>query len=235
MDDHGRCGRITARSTNFHRSEKRGAESWDSFGVRYGDSAEWCRNTHCRISSFSFFNRKEFCRNWPTFALQLSVPFKMTNEVNIVPLATKTREPNTFCEVAGWGYPSEVSRIINVDVSRCTRNFLCSGWPNGKQSSHVRESAVTEHRYVSGSFVARDGHATRNDVCWIHGRAERCLRGRELSIFLIQRFLQRWFSDRLINRFVKEGERVIEGFSPWNISKTMRYIIVDDFSGWFRR
>lgn len=56
---------------------------------------------------------------------QLKIAFRLTPEVNIAPLADHTPIPATICQVAGWGYPSEVQiRSIGLNIVLVNYSFF---------------------------------------------------------------------------------------------------------------
>ncbi|XP_076241009.1 trypsin-2 [Calliopsis andreniformis] len=48
--------------------------------------------------------------------LTLKAPFKFTLEIKPAPLSTHPPIPNTMCQVAGWGYPSDDFPVLNNDL-----------------------------------------------------------------------------------------------------------------------
>ena len=48
--------------------------------------------------------------------LTLKEPFKLTPEINVAPLSAETVAPNSICQVAGWGYPSDDFPVVSNDL-----------------------------------------------------------------------------------------------------------------------
>ncbi|KAF3424102.1 hypothetical protein E2986_14115 [Frieseomelitta varia] len=87
--------------------------------------------------------------------LALKVPFKLTPEVNVAPLADNSPIPDTICQVAGWGYPAEdypvtSENLMYVDLPLLSRGtckklleditdfppgMLCAGYIEGQKDA----------------------------------------------------------------------------------------------------
>ncbi|XP_015435595.1 PREDICTED: trypsin-1-like [Dufourea novaeangliae] len=87
--------------------------------------------------------------------LELKVPFKLTQEINVAPLAIRSPTPNSICQVAGWGYPANDFPVPTndlmyvdlpiVDIKECRRllvnvtsmlpGMYCSGYYEGQRDA----------------------------------------------------------------------------------------------------
>ncbi|XP_003401244.2 trypsin [Bombus terrestris] len=112
--------------------------------------------------------------------LALKVPFALTPEVNIAPLATHTPVPETICQVAGWGYPAEdypitSENLMYIDLpllshSTCKKllenitdfpaGMLCAGYIEGQRDACQGDSGGG---MICGGFLT--GVVSGGDGC----------------------------------------------------------------------
>ncbi|XP_034179932.1 trypsin [Osmia lignaria lignaria] len=133
--------------------------------------------------------------------LTLSVPFKMTDEVNIASLATDTHEPNTYCEVAGWGYPSEDDRTVSnhlmyvslplLKIDTCREllshvtdmlpGMMCAGFMEGQKDACGGDSggSLTCQGMLAGVVSGGDG----------------CARPRAPGVYSDVAFFRKWIEE----------------------------------------
>lgn len=120
---------------------------------------------------------------------QLKISFNLTPEVNIAPLPDHTAIPTTICQVAGWGYPSEVNHYMPY-IYRLHRLFFfflfifCLNfhhlvplpeWSCDERGSYVRGFTTDEPWLVQETFGEHNRLPARDDLRRIHGGSKRLL------------------------------------------------------------
>ena len=113
--------------------------------------------------------------------LALKVPFTLTPEVNVAPLATHTPVPEQICQVAGWGYPAEdypitSENLMYIDLpllshSTCKKllenitdfpaGMLCAGYMEGQRDACQGDSGggMICDGFLTGVVSGGDGCA----------------------------------------------------------------------------
>ncbi|XP_003708599.2 trypsin isoform X1 [Megachile rotundata] len=152
--------------------------------------------------------------------LTLKVPFKLTPEVNVVPLTSGTPEPNTVCQVAGWGYPSEDDQtvsnrlmyvdlpIINLGICKKLLSYvtdvfpgmMCAGYMEGQKDACGGDSGggMLCNGILAGVVSGGDG----------------CARPRVPGVYSDVHFFQNWIEEHMetpvvLGRISSGGEKML--------------------------